>query len=674
MKPRLQSTLPITLLIFSITVSTVCYAVEVIRANFEFQGSNHPIDISLFDEIATDTVINYLSYVDDGSYNNLLINRSAPGFVIQAGAYTFDPFTGDGNFSYDGNDQYSGGLQPIISKGEINNEFKHSNIRGTIAMARISGQVNSATSEWFINLTDNASLDTVDEGFTVFGEILGSGMDSLDLISGISIYDLSSEIGLNGPFVSIPLVDYTITSTISDITKSNLVVINGLDRLFNITDIIDFGDAVIGTTIKKNIIIQNYNMAALEIGAIDTSSLTAPFSVISNPCQNITLQLAEQCIVQVEFSPASADFFVDSFDVEILTYGYTFPVTLKTPAPEIVATPAVVDFGLQPVYDPAQGFPEQIVVRINNRGDRTLNIFNITFSTQTPDEFEFIDNCTANSQHPAGTVPPGELCIVIVNFKPSDLFEKFSTISIVSDDPVNTQLDIPVTGGAVADSDGVDDAIESAAPNSGDGNNDELPDRLQDNVASFPNSDATYTTLVTNTGNKFVNVSTIDLSSLSTLPEGVPLEKGAFSFELSNISVGSIAEIGLILPNGNSPSDIYSFGPTADNINPHWYSLVKNEIPGTIYFGNIVLSAPTSGNTINRNISTIYIEDGGAGDSDMIANGVILFTGGPAITNDTSDGSGSLFWIILFIPITIRVFRPKSRLNQSPACRPPMNQ
>ena len=52
MRPGLRSPLSPRLLISSIAASTTCYAIEVIRANFEFQGSNHPIDISLFDEIA----------------------------------------------------------------------------------------------------------------------------------------------------------------------------------------------------------------------------------------------------------------------------------------------------------------------------------------------------------------------------------------------------------------------------------------------------------------------------------------------------------------------------------------------------------------------------------------------------------------------------------------------
>ena len=656
MNLNLRPLLVSSLLTGSILISTVCDAIEVIRADFEFQGNNHPVDIALFDNISGGTVSNFLSYVDDGSYNNLLINRSVPGFVIQAGAYTFDPAIGDGSFSYDGNDQFSGGLQLVPSKGEITNEFKLSNLRGTLAMARVGGEVDSANNQWFINLTDNDFLDTVDEGFTVFGEVLGNGMDSVDLVSAIPVFPLFSETDLTGSFLSVPLVDYLISSTISDITKNNLVIINSFDRLFNITDIIDVGDAVINTTIQKDVVIQNNNIAAMQIGTIDTSSLAAPFSILSNPCQNTTLQLAEQCIVQIEFSPVSTDFFASSFNVEITTYGYTFPVLLKTPAPEIVATPTVAEFGIQPVYDPADGFPEQRVIRINNRGDRTLNISSVTFDTQFTNEFEFIDNCTANSAHPPGTVPPGELCIVIVNFLPADLSEKSAIISVVSDDPINGQIDIQVTGGASSDNDGIENAIEDAAPNGGDGNIDDIPDRLQNNVVSFPAANGIYTTLVTDEDVLFTNVKPVQLSTIEALPDGVSLDNEAFAFELSGFTAGSIAEFGLILPAGHTPANIYSFGPTADNNTPHWYTLEKNTIPGVIIFGDVSLLA-SSGESVSRNVSTIRILDGGDGDSDQLVNGKILFVGGPEINNQSSSSSGALLWMLFLIPFSILIYR-----------------
>jgi cyclophilin family peptidyl-prolyl cis-trans isomerase len=65
------------------------------------------------------------------------------------------------------------------------NEPGESNLTGTIAMARVGGQVNSATSEFFINLSDNTGLDTVDEGFTVFGAVVSEDMPVVEAVAAL---------------------------------------------------------------------------------------------------------------------------------------------------------------------------------------------------------------------------------------------------------------------------------------------------------------------------------------------------------------------------------------------------------------------------------------------------------------------------------------------------------
>lgn len=639
---------------FSILFSFYCYGIEVVRANFIFQGVDHPVDMSLFDAVATGTVENFLSYADDGSYNNLIINRSVPGFIIQTGAYTFDPRYGDGTFSYASNNTFNGGLQPVPTKGNIINEFKLSNLRGTLAMAKIGGQTDSASSQWFINLTDSDFLDTTNGGFTVFGELLGNGMDSIDTIATVSTYDLSSELDLNSAFISVPLVDYITRSVISEISNSNLIKINSVDRLFLIIDILDFGDAVANIATSDNIVIYNHNAMALQIGTIDTSSVSSPFTV--TPCSNKLLQQYETCTIQVEFKPTTSGFFVNNFNVEILTYGYTFPITIKTPSPEISLSLDTIAFGAQPVYDPANGSPKQSVIYINNDGDRTLNISSLLFESLSPNEFELIDNCTTtSSRYTPGAIPPDGFCILVLNFKPSDLFEKSAVITIVSNDPVNGTLTIPVTGGASTDNDGIDNSIEDAAPNNGDNNNDDLPDRLQNNVTSFLNPNGTYTTLITDSNLSFTKVKLIPISELAPLPESNTLENEAFSLELSGFPVGSIAQFGLILPERISTTRIHAFGPTSDNNTQHWYTLDNNTSPGVTVIGNARLTSP-SGIGVNRNVSIMQIVDGGYGDSDLLANGKIVFVGGAETISTIADKSGSVLWILLAM-FTILIFR-----------------
>lgn len=148
------------------------------------------VEIELFDDEAPVTVANFLKYINDGDYNNSFIHRSVPGFVIQGGGFTFT----DGMFS------------AVPTDPPIQNEFNRSNTRGTIAMARLSGNPDSATSQWFINLDDNTGLDTVDGGFTVFGKVAGDGMTVIDAIAALQTWDFSLILGV--VYTNLPLIDY----------------------------------------------------------------------------------------------------------------------------------------------------------------------------------------------------------------------------------------------------------------------------------------------------------------------------------------------------------------------------------------------------------------------------------------------------------------------------------
>ena len=115
------------------------------------------------------TTNNFIGYINDGSYNNTLIHRLVPDFVIQGGGYTWPVLASN----------ESGGYPlKVKSKGEITNEPFYSNLMGTIAMAQVSGQQNSATSEWLLNLSDNKSLDSQNEGFSIFGHLLGDSIEN----------------------------------------------------------------------------------------------------------------------------------------------------------------------------------------------------------------------------------------------------------------------------------------------------------------------------------------------------------------------------------------------------------------------------------------------------------------------------------------------------------------
>ena len=164
------------------------------------------IDIELYDDAAPKTVANFLAYVNSDAYRNTFIHRSVPGFVIQGGGYGWDDATNK--------------VTTVASRPAVVNEFStaRSNLRGTIAMAKLGGDPNSATSQWFINLADNsANLDNQNGGFTVFGEVSASSMAVADAIAALPLVNAGS------PFDSLPIVGTIAGNTIF---KSNLVIVN----------------------------------------------------------------------------------------------------------------------------------------------------------------------------------------------------------------------------------------------------------------------------------------------------------------------------------------------------------------------------------------------------------------------------------------------------------------
>ncbi len=132
--------------------------------------------IELSADSAPLTVANFLHYVADGDYTNSFFHRSVKDFVVQAGAMTLNPL-------------FAG----VPIDAPVKNEFKISNTRGTVAMAKADGAPDSATNQWFVNTKDNSTLlDTNNGGFTVFGNINADGMAVIDKIAALTVYDFSS--------------------------------------------------------------------------------------------------------------------------------------------------------------------------------------------------------------------------------------------------------------------------------------------------------------------------------------------------------------------------------------------------------------------------------------------------------------------------------------------------
>src|SRR6266436_4373743 len=135
-------------------------------ANYIDPTTSGNIDVELFEDKPV-TVQNFLRYVKGRYYQNMFLHRCIPGFIVQGGGYgVIDPQS-PSRFS-------SNNVFTIQSLGAITNEFnvgrRLTNSFGTIAMAKLGGDPNSATSQWFFNLGNNSTnLDFQNGGFTVFG-------------------------------------------------------------------------------------------------------------------------------------------------------------------------------------------------------------------------------------------------------------------------------------------------------------------------------------------------------------------------------------------------------------------------------------------------------------------------------------------------------------------------
>lgn len=158
--------------------------------------------VELFNTLTPQTVSNFLHYVNTGSFVDSIFHRSIPGFVLQGGGYTTS------NSSFSSVSQFTA----IATQGTIASEAGIPNARGTLAMALSTGP-NSATSQWYINLADNTSLNGSSTGgpYTVFGKVIGDGMQIVDKLASLPT------LNQGGAFANLP-VDAAHGNQLAEIT------------------------------------------------------------------------------------------------------------------------------------------------------------------------------------------------------------------------------------------------------------------------------------------------------------------------------------------------------------------------------------------------------------------------------------------------------------------------
>lgn len=204
------------------------------------------IDVELLNADAPNTVENFLGYFDRYG-DNTIVHRSVSDFVIQGGGFTVDGQT----------------VSAIDTDPPITNEFNsdNRNERATLSMAQLGGDINSGTSQWFVNVVDNPNLDAVPH--TVFGRLIGgetgSSIGVADAINDIDTFDVSDQTGQSA-LSETPLQGYesdvTISGSVTIANGSNTVVGTGTE----FTTELDPGD---------RLTIDGQNFTVVTIGADD---------------------------------------------------------------------------------------------------------------------------------------------------------------------------------------------------------------------------------------------------------------------------------------------------------------------------------------------------------------------------------------------------------------------
>ncbi|AWB68426.1 peptidylprolyl isomerase [Saccharobesus litoralis] len=176
-----------------------------------FKTNMGDFEVNLYDESVPTTVSNFLSYVQQGQYDNTIIHRAIPNFIIQGGGFYL---TSENQ------------LTAVSPHADIVNEPKFSNVRGTIAMAKRADEANSASHQWFFNIADNSVvLDRQNGGLSVFGQVDAQGLAILDKMAQEAIFNLDDKYLTNTPLRNYSAQDAQDGQTI---TTTNYIVVEAV--------------------------------------------------------------------------------------------------------------------------------------------------------------------------------------------------------------------------------------------------------------------------------------------------------------------------------------------------------------------------------------------------------------------------------------------------------------
>jgi len=229
---------------------------SIVELNINTPEEESSLFLELYDKpgaaekVTKKTAKNFLKYTKKGRYDDTFFHRSVNDFVIQAGGFS----TPKKNF-LDGGQPNS-----IKTFSTLKNEPGNPNVTGSLAMAKLPGDPDSATSQWFINLTDNDFLNADNGGYTVFGTVLGNGMDLVDTMA-TSVVVPAANYYQNSALNELPLWEVNVGSQdgedVADVRPQDFLTILNADKLGKNEslahyDVSSSDPSLVSATIKKN--------------------------------------------------------------------------------------------------------------------------------------------------------------------------------------------------------------------------------------------------------------------------------------------------------------------------------------------------------------------------------------------------------------------------------------
>jgi cyclophilin family peptidyl-prolyl cis-trans isomerase len=498
-----------------------------------------------------------------------------PGFVVQGGGYVFNP--DDGDFIGSGTSHIPTD-PPVVNEADPVNR---PNVRGTIAMAKTEDP-DSATSEWFFNLVDNPDLDDPDNsgGFTVFGRVLGNGMEVMDSIADQPrCVDFAPLPQFCGAFAETPIIGNDGTQII---TPDNLAIVNiiGFDNEGDgVVDSLE--DAAPNGGDGNNDGIQDRLQDHVASFPGSGGDYVVIESAVTNPLRSTNI-LGET--FALAYPPSFQGLFearngYAGFEVTNVTAGGAVTVTMTLAAGEM---------------------PD------------TYYVYGPTPDDSAPHWYEFLFDGQTGAQ-----INGNVITLHFVDGLRGDA-DLNGTNGLVAASPGGPAISLD------ADDDGVPDAVEDSGPNGGDANFDGTADRLQSYIASLPDINGDYLLLETLDTLAFDSVAVTGSLPPGASVLGADFTSGYLSFGVTAAAASGVADVSLTLPADARPDNYYLYGPTPDNSSPHWYSF---------------LSDGQTGAGISDNLVTLRFVDGMRGDADLDGSNrrISVAPGGPATDTGSID-------------------------------------